>query len=202
MAWRRRGVAAVASGVLLVAGCGDDGRAGAARSTTSVEAERATAATTAATATTTTATVPAIEPPANTGTDMVAILQSLSDFGNRLGMAPDPELVGFAYQPGTPLYESIRQITQDLVDRGWRWTGPTEELRDIKDTGPIGSRSWTLTAVSIPLDDAQLVQLDGTPVATQPRRLPSQRFVIQLVLGEDERWRIADIQPLGPPIEQ
>jgi hypothetical protein len=146
---------------------------------------------------TTTSTVPAIEPPDNTGTDMVAILQSLSDFGNRLGMAPNLEAVDLAYHPGSPAHQRAVEITKALIENGWHWSGPTEELREIVDNGAIGSRSWTLAAVSARAEGALLLDSSGLPVLNQPPVPGSQRLIYELVRGADGRWRIADIQFLS-----
>jgi hypothetical protein len=200
MAWRRRGVLAVAVMVVTLLGCGDDGGgadAEAATSTTAaVEVSTTSMSTTAPE--TTTSTVPAIEPPDNTGTDMVAILQSLSDFGNRLGMAPDPDLVDLAYVPGLEAHARLTEILNILQQKGLRWNGPVERLEDIRDNGRLTERTWSLTAISRPILEARVIDASGAVIEEQPARPQAKRLVYELLRGDDGRWRIATIQALAP----
>lgn len=195
MAWRRGALVAAAAVAVSAGGCGGDGGAGAA-TTTTAPARSTTTATTEATTTTAT-TAPAIEPPANTGTDMVAILQSLSDFGNRLDMWPSREAVDLAYHPGSPAHQAVIAITDSLVAHGYRWSAPREVLSEIRDTGAVTDRTWSLTAVSRSSPEAVLVDAAGNAVGEQPPPSPPTRFVYELVLGDDGRWRFGTIQYLA-----
>jgi hypothetical protein len=195
-------VLAVAVMAVTLLGCGDDSRGAGAEAATSSSATtsttRAEVSTTSTTVPeTTTSTVPAIEPPDNTGTDMVAILQRLSDFGNRLGMAPNLEAVDLAYVPGSPAHKGIVNIVQSLIENGWHWSGPTEELREIVDNGAVGSTGWTLSAVSVPIESARLLDEGGELVHEQPPAPEPERLIYVLARGDDGRWRIADIQFLS-----
>jgi len=200
MAQRRGVVRAVAACLVLAACGGDDGDPEALPLTTTTGvAEESSSTTTSAPAETTTTptTAPAIEPPANTGTDMVAVLQSLSDFGNRLGMAPDLAAVDLAYHPDSPAHERAAEIASSLVNNGWHWSAPTEILSEIVDNDGVGERSWLMAAVSTRNQDAVLLDAAGVPVEEQPPSPAPQRLVYQLVRGDDDRWRIAEIELLG-----
>ena len=90
------------------------------------------------------------------------------------------------------------EITRALLDHGYRWSGPTEQLTDIVDNGALDGRTWLLSAVSASRPEVVLLDSQGQPVADQPEPAPPARYVYSLVRGDDGRWRIGEVQYLAP----
>lgn len=202
-------------GLLLVistTACGGDdttgGPAGPSGPATTADPDGATTtrptASTAAPATTTTTTPPysfdgSVPPPdlVNTGTDYVAIAESLDRYRKWLaGHHPDPALLENAYVPGSQVYEAIAGDLRELRSREMRLidVGHHLEVSVTKAQSGVVTLMLTETAASVRLVDAagQIVEEKTVQGET--------RYFAVLAMSESDRWRVADVTRLDDDV--
>ena len=134
---------------------------------------------------------------ANTGDDFPAIVASLVAFQNHLSMAPHLELVDAAFEPGSERHAQMAGVIGELAERGYRWDGPQEVLRDVHLATTVDSRSALIAAVADSPPGARLLDAEGNVIDVFAGIAP-MRVLVTLVRGVDERWRISDLDIVGP----
>jgi hypothetical protein len=132
----------------------------------------------------------------NTGTDYVAIFESLIANQRWISENPDPALISAVYVPGTPGHDARVSAYQYLVDNGYRWADEGFQLLSVEI---VDARS---DVVSLRATDSlvfeRIVDAAGNQVGNVRRRDPATQDRTA-VLSRDEtgHWRIADVSQAG-----
>lgn len=211
-------VAVVALGVSALSACGDDSTARGPAGSTDVTADAAAddnadgggsgsgtdGGSPAASGTTTTrgaapsTTTPpysfdgSVPPPdlLNTGTDYVAIFESLIGWGNWLKRHnPDVTLVGEAYVEGTDIALRLEENLQVLMDRDLRDYDVDQRL----EVEPVSARDGIATLrVSEHVTSEQLLDSGGAVIDEEPINGVIE-YIAVLSADANGRWRIAAV---------
>ncbi len=152
---------------------------------------------------TTTTTTPAysfddsVPPPKllNTGTDYVAIVKSLGEYGNWLAAhRPDPALAKKILAPGSPLLVLVSRDLTRLRDNGQRL------IEKVRSPAAYTTISATADAASMRADESILLHetVDSRGRVTSLVPFPEHstyRVLIVLVQGQ---WRVSSDEPEQP----
>jgi hypothetical protein len=165
--------------------------------TTTVE----TTSTTVAPTTTTTAapaTTVAAEPPIpdTSGDDWTKIMTELYELGDWLYEYPDSSLLEYLAVPDSEFDLNFGALIRQYEADGWsQLPGGESVLREVALQSESGGRAVVLVVDDF--DGATTVDAAGTVVRVKADR-PANAFLWTLERGGDQRWRIVEVESLGP----
>ena len=129
----------------------------------------------------------------NTGTDYVAIFNSLDTNLRWLTENPDASAVSDIYAPGTAEHDAGVQNFQYLVDRGWRAADEGYRVLSVDVTDARGE-AVSLRVVD-QFDVERVVDANGERVGDGRVHAGPNAWSILLAHDGDGRWRIAEWSP-------
>jgi hypothetical protein len=126
----------------------------------------------------------------NTGSDYVAIFNSLTANFRWLTENPSLSVLSELFVPGTPPHDQRAMAYQYLVDNGYRWADDGYQLLDVEvvDTKPDTASLKIVEKLAF----ERLVDSAGSQVGElRPRGSPEMVNVL-LSRGPDGKWRVAN----------
>jgi hypothetical protein len=162
--------------------------------TTTTVVESTTTVAPAATTTTTVVSEPPI--PDTSGDDWTKIMTELYELANWLYEYPDSSLLEYIVVPGSEADVNFGGVIRQYEADGWsQLPGGGSEIREVALQAESGGRAVVLVVSDF--DGSTAVDVRGTVVREEEDQ-PVRATLWTMELGEDQRWRVVEVDQLGP----